>query len=133
MWKTTGGGQPWPDAVPRLPISDHILCDETKRLDLAWAKLNAERTCPQWLDQSENKNFDLEGQLVTATRAGCADPSARRNNGIEGGWYMSVCPVPTYKNNVLLTDKGICAPRHQSFLNQTRRGTGTQANPWADG
>jgi hypothetical protein len=115
------------EAAPALyPISDKILCYENQRIVRTQAMLNARNTCPQWHDLSEEKDFEAEGNLIKARRAGCGDYRMRSNTGPEGGWLMSVCPTPTYSNNVTAGVSGsVCAPRHQAFMNQTRRGTGT--------
>jgi len=108
--------------------SDHVLCNQISRIDSEYAAQNARETCTQWHDLREDKDFLAEGQLLVARRAGCGDVSARANSGPEGGWLMSVCPVPTYANQVVGSNGLVCAPRHQAFMNQTRRGTGTDSS-----
>jgi hypothetical protein len=126
MWKTTGGGCAWPDTIPLTVVSDKILCDEAARIERTQGVLNAGRTCPQWHDLSENKEFEVEGTLLRAYRAGRGEPKSRKNDLPTGGWLMSVCPIPTNQNNMIETDQGVCAPKHRAFMNQTRRGTGTE-------
>lgn len=128
MWKTTGGGQAWPDREPLIAESDRVLCWETKVLDRRLSNQNLVATCPQWHDQLDDKDAARETALLRAYRAGCGDASARRNAvSAEGGWLLGVCD-DTYANNVLSSRLGprdaVCAPRHQAFMNHTRRGTG---------
>ena len=126
LWKTTGGGNAWPDAEEMLHRSDAILELECNALTCRMGDQNMVATCPQWYDRMEDKDFKTEGSLITQRRAGCGDASARRNaGGNPGGWLMPVCPLNTYSNNVVRTENSVCAPRHQAFMNQTRRGTGT--------
>lgn len=125
MWKTTGGGQEWPDKHERMPESDAVLKAQTDALERRLGAQNAVATCPQWHDQLEDKDFGAESTLLTARRAGCADMSVRRHAIDVGGWQQTVCPLNTYANNVVRTDTSVCAPRHQAFMNLTRRGTGT--------
>ncbi len=66
-----------------------------------------------------------ETALLRAYRAGCGDAAARRNAvHSSGGWLLGVCP-DTYANNVVATAGAVCAPRHQAFMNHTRRSTGS--------
>lgn len=124
LWKVPARGAQLPSEL--LHTSDEILCSENSRIMREYAVRNAEDTCPQWHDAIGDKEFGVEGGLLRAYVAGCGDPSARKNMGPEGGWLMSVCPVPSYANNVVSNDDRVCAPRHQAFMNQTRRGTGTE-------
>ena len=126
MWRTTGGGQDWPDKRELLYESDAVLKAQTDVLERRLGAQNAVATCPQWHDQLEDKDFAAEGSLITARRAGCADMSVRRHGAVGiGGWQQTVCPLNTNANNVVRTARSVCAPRHQAFMNQTRRGTGT--------
>lgn len=127
MWKTTGGGCAWPDQNPLVAESDRILCWETKVVDRRLGNQNLVATCPQWHDQLTDKDAAVEGALLTARRAGCGDASARRSGAAvpAGGWLLPVCP-DTYANNVVSTGAAVCAPRHQAFMNHTRRSTGTR-------
>jgi len=127
MWKTTGGGDPWPDRQSLLKLSDDVLCRERVILDQRLGAQNAVDTCLAYIDRSENKDFATETFLLTARRAGCGNPEERRNGGTAGSWLLPVCPVSSFANNVVpAADGSVCAPRHQAFLNQTRRGTGTE-------
>lgn len=129
MWKTTGGGQAWPDAASRLRVSDDVLCWESAALERRLANQNVVATCPAWHDQLTDKDAAVEGQLLTARRAGCGDASARRSGASvpAGGWLLPVC-ADTYANNVVAAapDGAVCAPRHQAFMNHTRRQTGRE-------
>lgn len=125
LWRITDPPTCRPRDQPLYPLSDDILCSEIHVIDRTAAIKNAQETCPQWHDLSEDKDFLLEGKLLTARRAGCGDFRTRQNVGPDGGWLKSVCH-DTYANQVVMGPKGqVCAPRHQAFLNQTRRGTGT--------
>ncbi len=125
MWKTTGGGQAWPDREPLLAESDRVLCWEYKVLERRLNNQNAVATCPQWHDQLDDKDAARETALLRAYRAGCGDAAARRNAvHSSGGWLLGVCP-DTYANNVVATAGAVCAPRHQAFMNHTRRSTGS--------
>jgi hypothetical protein len=127
MWKTTGGGCAWPDQAPLIGESDKILCWESKVVDRRLGNQNLVATCPQWHDQLTDKDAAVEGDLLTARRAGCGDASARRSGTTvpAGGWMMTVCP-DSYANNVVTTGTAVCAPRHQAFMNHTRRNTGSR-------
>lgn len=125
LWKVAPPSTCRPREQPLYPLSDKILCGEVHIIDRATAVKNAQETCPQWHDLSEDKDFLLEGKLLTARRAGCGDFRTRQNVGPDGGWLKPVCQ-DTYANQVVMGPNGqVCAPRHQAFLNQTRRGTGT--------
>ena len=131
MWKTSGGGEPWPDRQSLIGVSDDILCRERVILDQRLGAQNAVDTCLAYIDRSENKDFVTEKFLLTARRAGCGNPEERRNGGTGSNWLLPVCPVPSFANNVVTAvDSAVCAPRHQAFLNQTRRGTGTELRSW---
>lgn len=128
MWKTEGGGSAWPDARELVRTSDDILCRQNGILSSRLATQNSVATCPQWYDQLTDKDPLAEGSLLRAYRAGCGDASARRNDAsqlVATGWQLPVCD-DTYANNVVASSTGaICAPRHQAFMNHTRRNTGS--------
>ena len=130
LWKSPGDRAPWADAHEMLPHSDHVLNREIGRLNFRLGAQNRVATCPQWHDQLEDKDFAAEGGLITQVRAGCGDPSSRRHDAaiVPTGWLAGVCPTDTYANNVVRTETSVCAPKHQAFMNQTRRGTGTAAD-----
>jgi hypothetical protein len=118
----------WPDDDLHLALSDAVLCDHVTVID----------------DRRLERN-ELMSRKAYADMQTCGDPVGPRAAPapcgpkpggpsretlakiVPAGFLLDVCPVASFANQVTFDRTRVCSRSHQTFLNATKRGTGTLA------
>lgn len=118
----------WTDDVPLLPASDSVLCGHIRAIADPWAERDRE------FQLRRGAHIQRHGTAVGPRCAPAPCVSAEEMGRVwdatpvvPAGWMLSACPASPSTNQLVFGRHRTCTRTHQSFMNTTRRGTGTAA------
>ena len=118
----------WTDDSPLLSASDSVLCGLVNDLEGHILRQNSLLHVKQYADlKTTGSPLGPRNRPAPCGPKPARPTAADMEKLLPGGFLLDVCPRDSYANQLTFNATKACTRSHQTFLNTTKRGTGTLA------